>query len=84
MSNHPTDAHLHIGNSDAHAPGMPVVAVIGDGQLARMMHTEAIELGQSVRLLAGARDASAEHERIMRRLAKKNNKQEVGKNKTGR
>ena len=59
MSNHPTDAHLHIGNSDAHAPGMPVVAVIGDGQLARMMHTEAIELGQSVRLLAGARDASA-------------------------
>lgn len=38
---------------------MPVVAVIGDGQLARMMHTAAIELGQSVRLLAGARDASA-------------------------
>ncbi len=38
---------------------MPVVAVIGDGQLARMMHTEAIELGQSVRLLAGAADASA-------------------------
>ena len=38
---------------------MPVVTVIGDGQLARMMQTEAIELGQSVRLLAGARDASA-------------------------
>ncbi|MDO4686504.1 MAG: 5-(carboxyamino)imidazole ribonucleotide synthase [Corynebacterium sp.] len=59
MSNHPTDSHLHLGNADAHAPGMPVVAVIGDGQLARMMHTEAIELGQSIRLLAGARDASA-------------------------
>lgn len=38
---------------------MPVVAVIGDGQLARMMQTAAIELGQSVRLLAGAADASA-------------------------
>lgn len=38
---------------------MPVVAVIGDGQLARMMQTAAIELGQSVRLLAGTRDASA-------------------------
>lgn len=38
---------------------MPVVAVIGDGQLARMMQTAAIELGQSVRLLAGKQDASA-------------------------
>lgn len=38
---------------------MPVVAVIGDGQLARMMQTTAIELGQSIRLLAGAPDASA-------------------------
>ncbi|MCQ9352142.1 5-(carboxyamino)imidazole ribonucleotide synthase [Corynebacterium sp. 153RC1] len=43
----------------SHAQGMPIVAVIGDGQLARMMHTEAIELGLSVRLLAGAPDASA-------------------------
>ncbi|MBC3185915.1 5-(carboxyamino)imidazole ribonucleotide synthase [Corynebacterium sp. zg-331] len=47
------------GNPDAHAPGQPVVAVIGDGQLARMMHTAAIELGQSVRLLAGSPKASA-------------------------
>lgn len=38
---------------------MPIVAVIGDGQLARMLHTEAIELGQSVRLLASAPDSSA-------------------------
>jgi len=38
---------------------MPVVAVIGDGQLARMLQTEAIELGQSIRLLAGATDSSA-------------------------
>ena len=38
---------------------MPVIAVIGDGQLARMMHTEAIELGLAPRVLAGAEDASA-------------------------
>ena len=38
---------------------MPVVAVIGDGQLARMLQTEAIEVGQSIRLLAGATDSSA-------------------------
>lgn len=43
----------------AHAPGMPVITVLGDGQLARMMQTAAIELGQSIRLLAGAQDASA-------------------------
>ncbi|MEJ6019905.1 5-(carboxyamino)imidazole ribonucleotide synthase [Corynebacterium sp. H113] len=47
------------GNPAAHAPGMPVVAVIGDGQLARMMQTETIELGQSVRVLAGSMDSSA-------------------------
>ncbi|MCK7637682.1 5-(carboxyamino)imidazole ribonucleotide synthase [Corynebacterium sp. CCM 9187] len=38
---------------------MPVVTVIGDGQLARMMQTAAIEMGQSVRLLAGSAGASA-------------------------
>lgn len=38
---------------------MDVVTVIGDGQLARMMQTAAIELGQSIRLLAGAEDSSA-------------------------
>ncbi|BAU95103.1 phosphoribosylaminoimidazole carboxylase ATPase subunit [Corynebacterium suranareeae] len=38
---------------------MPIVAVIGDGQLARMMQTSAIELGQSLRVLAGAPDSSA-------------------------
>ena len=47
------------GNPQAHVPGMLVIAVIGDGQLARMMQTAAIELGQSLRLLAGAGDASA-------------------------
>ena len=36
-----------LGNPAAHTPGMPIVAVIGDGQLARMMHTAAIELGIS-------------------------------------
>lgn len=43
----------------AHADGVPIVSVIGDGQLARMMQTEAIELGQSIRLLAGSPGASA-------------------------
>lgn len=49
----------HPLNDAAHAPGMPIVTVIGDGQLARMMQTEAIELGQSVRVLAGSYDSSA-------------------------
>ena len=39
--------------------GMPVVAVVGDGQLARMMQTEAIELGIATRVLAGSNEASA-------------------------
>ena len=39
--------------------GMPVVAIVGDGQLARMMQTEAIELGFGTRLLAGSNEASA-------------------------
>lgn len=51
--------HPAAGSHPAHAPGMPVVAVIGDGQLARMMQTAAIEMGQSLRLLAGSPDASA-------------------------
>lgn len=47
------------GRPSAHAPGSASVAVIGDGQLARMMQTAAIELGQSLRLLAGSPNASA-------------------------
>lgn len=35
------------------------VAVIGDGQLARMMQTAAVELGIDIHLLAGSEDASA-------------------------
>lgn len=38
---------------------MPILCVIGDGQLARMMQTAAIELGQSVRVLASSLEASA-------------------------
>ncbi|AWB85004.1 5-(carboxyamino)imidazole ribonucleotide synthase [Corynebacterium liangguodongii] len=38
---------------------MPVVAVIGDGQLARMMQTAAIELGLAPRVLAADDNASA-------------------------
>lgn len=41
------------------AYGMPVVAIIGDGQLARMMQTEAIELGIETRVLAASKEASA-------------------------
>ena len=43
----------------SNAYGMPVVAVIGDGQLARMMQTDAIELGVDTRVLASNKDASA-------------------------
>ncbi len=38
---------------------MPLVTVIGDGQLARMMQQAGIELGLTVRLLAGSTAASA-------------------------
>ena len=47
------------GNYEVHAPGLPVVAIIGDGQLARMTQTAAIELGQTARLLASSKNASA-------------------------
>ena len=43
----------------SNAYGMPVVAVLGDGQLARMMQTEAIELGVETRVLASDKDKSA-------------------------
>ncbi|WP_283138527.1 5-(carboxyamino)imidazole ribonucleotide synthase [Rhizohabitans arisaemae] len=39
--------------------GMPVVTVIGGGQLARMTQQAAIALGVELRLLAGSRDESA-------------------------
>ncbi|MFC4602537.1 5-(carboxyamino)imidazole ribonucleotide synthase [Rhodococcus kronopolitis] len=39
--------------------GMPVVAMIGGGQLARMTHQSAIELGQSLRVLSGGPDEPA-------------------------
>nr|WP_075811137.1 5-(carboxyamino)imidazole ribonucleotide synthase [Corynebacterium sp. CNJ-954] len=44
---------------EAHSPDMPLVTVIGDGQLARMMQQAGIELGLTVRLLAGSIGASA-------------------------
>lgn len=55
-------ASPHPGSVDSASPdrfGRPVVAVLGDGQLARMMQTAAIELGVRIRLLAGSGDASA-------------------------
>jgi 5-(carboxyamino)imidazole ribonucleotide synthase len=39
--------------------GLPVVGMVGAGQLARMTHQAAISLGQSLRVLAAAEDDSA-------------------------
>jgi 5-(carboxyamino)imidazole ribonucleotide synthase len=39
--------------------GLPVVAMVGGGQLSRMTHQAAIALGQSLRVLATAADESA-------------------------
>ena len=39
--------------------GLPVVGMVGGGQLARMTHQAAIALGQSLRVLAGSPEESA-------------------------
>lgn len=52
-------ADFSLARPQAHAPGMNVVTIIGDGQLARMMQQAGIELGLSARVLAGRPDASA-------------------------
>ncbi|SNR56811.1 5-(carboxyamino)imidazole ribonucleotide synthase [Blastococcus mobilis] len=39
--------------------GLPVVAMVGGGQLARMTHQAAVALGQSLRVLAASSDESA-------------------------
>src|SRR6266540_3991811 len=39
--------------------GLPVVGMVGAGQLARMTHQAAIALGQSLRILAGSPDDGA-------------------------
>lgn len=52
-------ADWSLSRATAHAPGAPLVTIIGDGQLARMMQQEAIELGLSARVLASNADASA-------------------------
>ncbi|PZO99043.1 MAG: 5-(carboxyamino)imidazole ribonucleotide synthase, partial [Corynebacterium urealyticum] len=52
-------ADWSIARAAAHAPGAPLVTIIGDGQLARMMQQEAVELGLSARVLAGSAAASA-------------------------
>ena len=39
--------------------GLPVVAMVGGGQLARMTHQAAVGLGQSLRVLAAGADESA-------------------------
>lgn len=48
-----------LARPEAHSPDMPLVTVIGDGQLARMMQQAGIELGLTVRLLAGSGASSA-------------------------
>ena len=52
-------ADWSLARETAHAPGAPLVTIIGDGQLARMTQQAAIELGLSCRVLAGAPDSSA-------------------------
>src|SRR4051794_3303199 len=46
-------------DADPATRGMPVVGMVGAGQLARMTHQAAIALGLSVRLLADSSDDSA-------------------------
>ena len=53
-----TVADWSLSRASAHAPGAPLVTIIGDGQLARMMHQAGIELGLTTRVLAGAADSS--------------------------
>ncbi len=49
------------------APGFPVVAVVGGGQLARMMHAPAIALGVGLRVLAASvQDSAAQVVRDLR------------------
>ncbi|WP_083284053.1 5-(carboxyamino)imidazole ribonucleotide synthase [Corynebacterium sp. HMSC28B08] len=52
-------ADWSLSRGSAHAPGAPLVTIIGDGQLARMMQHAAVELGLSARVLASTPDASA-------------------------
>lgn len=47
------------GSRDAATSGMPVVTMIGGGQLARMTHQAAIALGQRLRVLAASADEPA-------------------------
>ncbi|MGV0384463.1 5-(carboxyamino)imidazole ribonucleotide synthase [Corynebacterium sp. 22_2729] len=58
-SNGKNTADWSLARETAHAPGAPLVTIIGDGQLARMTQQAAIELGLSCRVLAGASDSSA-------------------------
>ncbi|MGH3647977.1 MAG: 5-(carboxyamino)imidazole ribonucleotide synthase, partial [Micromonosporaceae bacterium] len=39
--------------------GLPVVGMVGGGQLARMTHQAAIPLGQSLRVLVNSTDDAA-------------------------
>ncbi|MFC9787690.1 5-(carboxyamino)imidazole ribonucleotide synthase [Rhodococcus sp. NPDC127528] len=58
MSVDPGSQHRPSSPRDPNA-GLPVVAMIGGGQLARMTHQAAIELGQCLRVLSGGADEPA-------------------------
>src|SRR3954463_1645493 len=53
----PRDPSAPPGGREEHE--MPVVAMVGGGQLARMTHQAAIALGQTLRVLAAAPDDPA-------------------------
>src|SRR5215216_5748454 len=57
----PDPARTDAGPAAALDPrtGLPVVAMIGGGQLARMTHQAAIALGQTLRVLAATADDPA-------------------------
>ncbi|GAA1472329.1 N5-carboxyaminoimidazole ribonucleotide synthase [Corynebacterium felinum] len=59
MTNSADTVHAHLSPTSLRLSDQPTVTVIGDGQLARMMHTEAIELGVHVRILASDAHNSA-------------------------
>ena len=60
--------------------GLPVVGMVGAGQLARMTHQAAIALGQSLRILAASPDDDEAVRRVyLQTLARKPTDRELQK-----
>src|SRR3954471_19321533 len=55
---HRAQARFRLRGVDART-GLPVVGMVGAGQLSRMTHQAAIPLGQSLRILADSADDGA-------------------------